>query len=783
LSATADVTPPNVALSGLPATVYSGASKTITATFSEAVIGFTLADITATGTTLSNFTTVDAATYTFDISGTGAAVTLAINAGVTQDQAGNPNSAAATVSAASGGSAVPIVAAFDVSNMFGSSTPFLVNFSDTSTPTSGETFISWAWDFGDGNTSTVQNPSHSFTADGVFTVSLQVCDPVGCNTASADITVNAGLGAMTAALAGFSGSVTGAQSITLTTSSRVDTTQLGGLTLADFTSTNLTLSNLQQTVIGSFAPDQETWTLTATPDALGAIQLTLPAGVVQNFAGTGNTVSNVLVGNNNAAPVANAGVDQVASSGATVVLDASASSDPDSTGLTYSWATPSGVTLSDTSAANPSFTADTLAIGDADVIYLFTLTVSDGIDSAQDTVQITVRAGVAVTLSGLPAEISGPGNHTVTIAFSRAVTGFVAADIVVAGGAVASLSGSGTTYSAVIAASGAGDLSVSIPASIATDANSIGNAASNVMAAVNMLSAATSKEIAHFLQTRTNALLANQPDLAGFLRGGAGQFTAEVTRGGGTVAFDSGYSAPIWARLNANWSTDLGAESQYIFGVIGGHSKLSQNLLLGGMLQFDHLSETNGVATTQGTGWLIGPYFVAKLPTQPLYFEGSLLYGQTTNTVSPLGTYTDVFATERWLATLGVSGEIERGAMLFTPFLDAKYTRDAQAAYVDGLDNPIAAQTIGLAQASAGINVELALTPATTLNGGLSGVWSYSSGSVLTPGYQGGRARVDLGVTHRFSNCNELALSGFYDGIGRVDFESFGAEFKWQTCF
>ena len=102
---------------------------------------------------------------------------------------------------------------------------------------------------------------------------------------------------------------------------------------------------------------------------------------------------------------------------------------------------------------------------------------------------------------------------------------------------------------------------------------------------------------------------------------------------------------------------------------------------------------------------------------------------------------------------------------------------------MDALSNPIAAQTIGLAQASAGLDFELALSEATALNGGVSGVWSYSSDGVATPGYEGGRARVDLGVEHRFNTCNALAISGFYDGIGAADFESYGASLKWETCF
>lgn len=50
------------------------------------------------------------------------------------------------------------------------------NFTDQSsgTPTS------WSWNFGDGNTSTVQNPSHSYAAPGTFTASLIVTDGNGC---------------------------------------------------------------------------------------------------------------------------------------------------------------------------------------------------------------------------------------------------------------------------------------------------------------------------------------------------------------------------------------------------------------------------------------------------------------------------------------------------------------------------------------------------------------------------------------------------------------------------
>jgi PKD repeat protein len=42
--------------------------------------------------------------------------------------------------------------------------------------------ITWAWDFGDGETDTIPNPIHTFTDAGLFTVSLTVTGPGGSDT-------------------------------------------------------------------------------------------------------------------------------------------------------------------------------------------------------------------------------------------------------------------------------------------------------------------------------------------------------------------------------------------------------------------------------------------------------------------------------------------------------------------------------------------------------------------------------------------------------------------------
>lgn len=62
--------------------------------------------------------------------------------------------------------------------------PLSTNFSDLSKAYTGN-ISKWLWDFGDGYTSTAQNPSHSYATAGAYAVSLTVEDAYGCkNTVS-----------------------------------------------------------------------------------------------------------------------------------------------------------------------------------------------------------------------------------------------------------------------------------------------------------------------------------------------------------------------------------------------------------------------------------------------------------------------------------------------------------------------------------------------------------------------------------------------------------------------
>ncbi len=70
--------------------------------------------------------------------------------------------------------------------------PLIVNFTDMSSmnPTS------WLWDFGDGSTSNEQNPSHTYTADSSYTVSLTASDGTETNTKTKESFIQVGTSAI-----------------------------------------------------------------------------------------------------------------------------------------------------------------------------------------------------------------------------------------------------------------------------------------------------------------------------------------------------------------------------------------------------------------------------------------------------------------------------------------------------------------------------------------------------------------------------------------------------------
>lgn len=111
----------------------------------------------------------------------------------------------------------------------------------------------------------------------------------------------------------------------------------------------------------------------------------------------------------NTPPVANAGANQTVTSGTTVTLNGTASSDADGTIASYAWTQTAGtaVTLTNGRTAQPSFAAPTVA---SSTVLTFSLVVTDNRGSASPAAAITV------TVNPAPA---GNTNVTGNITFAR----------------------------------------------------------------------------------------------------------------------------------------------------------------------------------------------------------------------------------------------------------------------------------------------------------------------------------------------------------------------------
>ncbi len=79
------------------------------------------------------------------------------------------------------------VADFSSSNAPATMTGVDVTFTNTSNADAGS--ATYLWDFGDGNTSTQENPMHTFTANGTYTVSLVVTDQCGADTVTYSVII------------------------------------------------------------------------------------------------------------------------------------------------------------------------------------------------------------------------------------------------------------------------------------------------------------------------------------------------------------------------------------------------------------------------------------------------------------------------------------------------------------------------------------------------------------------------------------------------------------------
>ena len=258
-----------------------------TAQFSEAVTGFTAADILAGNATVGNFIAVDGDTYTFDLTPSAQGlVTADIAAGVAQDNSGNLNSSASQFSRTFD-SSMPTVTmsslAPDPTNT--SPIPVTVQFSENVT----------GFDVGDltpgnatvGNFLAVDGDTYTFdlTPSTPGLVTADIADGVATdsagngNTVAAQFSLTFDSDSPTVAMSSTAANPTNTSPIPVTVQFSEDVT---GFDASDVTPGNAT--------VGSFiAVDGDTYTFDLTPLADGLITADIAADVAQDASSNGNS--------------------------------------------------------------------------------------------------------------------------------------------------------------------------------------------------------------------------------------------------------------------------------------------------------------------------------------------------------------------------------------------------------------------------------------------------------------------------------------------------------------
>ncbi|RSP57343.1 Ig-like domain-containing protein [Acinetobacter baumannii] len=462
---TVDATAPTLAITTDDLALAAGEDANITFTFSEAVAGFDVSDITVVGGTLTGLTTTDNITWTavFTPDGTGTAPSIAVADGSYTDVAGNLGTG--DVLDGTDGFIVdlvaPVVTFADVST--NDTTPALTGTIDDPTATVVVTVdgVDYpAVNNGDG-TWTLADNTLPVLADGPHTVSVTATDVAGNVSTPVTGTVTVDATAPTLAITTDDLALAAGEdaNITFTFSEAV-----AGFDVSDITVVGGTLTGLTTT-------DNITWTAVFTPDGTGtAPSIAVADGSYTDVVGNLGT-GDVLDGTDGfvvdiVPPTLAITTDDLAlAAGETANITftfSEAVTGFDVSDIAVVGGTLGALTTTDnitwTAVFTPDGTGTAPSISVADNTYTDlagNLGTGDVLDGTDGFVVDIVPPTLAITTDDLALAAGESANITFT--FSEAVAGFDANDITLVGGTLSALvTTDNITWTAVFTPDGTG---------------------------------------------------------------------------------------------------------------------------------------------------------------------------------------------------------------------------------------------------------------------------------------------------------------------------------------
>ncbi|MHB1140076.1 MAG: PKD domain-containing protein, partial [Microthrixaceae bacterium] len=309
---------------------------------------------------------------------------------VTDDE-GATHTASTTVTVVSNDAPVAAASATPTSGK----APLTVAFSSAGSTDADGTIVGHAWTFGDGNTSSAADPSHTFTLPGSYTATLTVTDDLGGTDSS---TVIVQVNANVAPTAVANSNVTGGQApLTVTFSSAGSADSDGGVTGHSWSFGDGNTSSSANPTYTYGTPGSYTATLTVSDaeGATGTASIELTVDAIPNVSPT----------------AAAAATPTEVRQGLPVSFSSAGSSDSDGTISGYNWDFGDGAHAT---TANPTHAYNVPGT------YVAVLTVTDnaGGTGTASTETITVTPNVAPTAAAAGAP--GGGKAPLTVNFSSA---------------------------------------------------------------------------------------------------------------------------------------------------------------------------------------------------------------------------------------------------------------------------------------------------------------------------------------------------------------------------
>ena len=555
------------------------------------------------------------------------------------------------------------------------------------------------------------------------------------------------------------------------------------------------------------------------PDVTHILTLT----VTDSEGGTDTDTVTITVTSGFAAPVAKADGPWSVASGETVMLDGSRSTvDSRRTIASYDWKRMGGtgglVTLNAANTKKSTFVADILAEGDGDVTHVFQLTVMDSAYMTDtDMVTVTVLApkgtlnttpvNILVSPSELTVQEGGSSAYQVKLDQSPGQDVIVKAvsdheDVILKNARLMFNTENWGTWQNVdintVADSDKADDKALVRHGFDTEGVVLGQ--SGVVSITVREEDPILRPIGEYLAAHATTLLNNQPKLIPFLKqdrtipGGSNELTFNATND--RLALNGGFVRDrIWGEVTgANTRSEFGDTSS-VLGSFGLHWKNSERFLTGVMLQL-YLAEhdlAGGAGSIDGADWLAGPYFASRHGTQPLYYEGRVLYGQADNDIrfydTDLGERRGSFDTRRLLAQLRMEGEIVLEDRDYSPrlipYADARWIRERAKGFTDSVGNRVPGQKVGIGHLEFGSNLEIPVVTdhgAMTFIGGLGVVYSNTESDYIGSESRA-RGRMEMGFSYNRDDNVQIDFESYYDGIGTSKYESYGLKLVAKLKF